>query len=137
MFGTKCVTALVEVCFNLKVEKTFRAPFTPERSMKALKKAIDGAAFGTVLCLFTDAPTHDLALKSEVITQKRSINAQIFIFLTPDYDIKNSVNLASYRAYQEVSDRHTYIMSQTEPSVIKRLVIKYLQSTEKGIRRDC
>jgi hypothetical protein len=105
----------------------------PERSMKALKKAIDGAAFGTVLCLFTDAPTHDLALKSEVITQKRNRKAQIFIFLTPDYDIKNSVNLASYRAYQEVSDRHTYIMSQTEPSVIKRLVIKYLQSTEK----DC
>ena len=105
--------------------------------MKALKKAIDGAAYGTVLCLFTDAATHDIALKSAVVTQKRNRNAQIFIFLTPDYDIRSSVNLASYRAYQEVSDRHTYIMSQTEPSVIKRLVIKYLQSTEKGIQREC
>ena len=40
--------------------------------------------------------------------------------------------LESYRAYQEVADKHVYIMSQTEPSEVKRVIVKYLKSSDKG-----
>ena len=42
------------------------------------------------------------------------------------------LQLESYRAYQEVADKHVYIMSQTKPSEVKRVIVKYLQSTLKG-----
>jgi len=106
-----------------------------EQSTLAIVETLKKAAFGEVFCLFTDAPTHQLNLKAEILRRKKEQDIPIFVFLTPDYNIYSSkIAQDSYRLYQNISSRHTYIMSQTDPSSLVILIDKYLRSNKMGCR---
>lgn len=102
-----------------------------EKSLDGILKAINTANHGAVLCLFTDAPSKDLDLEPDITKKLIEKDVHLFIFLTPDYDLSNAQALQSYRVYQKISKRHTYIMSKTEPSTASIIMHKALKSSQK------
>jgi len=93
-----------------------------------------------VICLFTDAASHDLNYEKDIIRKVTEKDVHLFIFLTPDYPLyagegdsyrKPSVGMESYRVYQRITGRHTYIMSKTEPSTASIIMHKALKSSAK------
>ena len=112
-----------------------------EKSMDGILKAVNTANHGAVVCLFTDAASHDLNLEAEISRKIKEKDVHIFIFLTPDYPLyKGEGNwyrepkkgLESYRVYQRISHRHTYIMSKTDPSTAAIVMQKALKTSQKG-----
>ena len=103
-----------------------------EQSMDAILKGLKAGDHGEVFCLFTDAPSHKLELEAEILRRKAEFDIPIFVFITPDYDIYHSGAEASFRAYQRITRRHTYIMSQIEPSSLVTVIKKNLKSSKTG-----
>ena len=112
-----------------------------ERSMDGILKAINTANHGAVICLFTDAASHDLHLEKDITKKIIEKDIHLFIFLTPDYPLypgegssyrEPDKGMESYRVYQKISSRHTYIMSKTEPSTASIIMHKALKSSHKG-----
>ena len=106
----------------------------PEQSFDAILKGLKLGSHGEVFCLFTDAPTHKLELEKEIMRRKAEFDIPIFVFITPDYNInRNTIAELSFRAYQRITRRHTYIMSQIDPSSLVTVIKKYLKSSKTGI----
>jgi len=111
-----------------------------EKSMDGILKAVNVANHGAVICLFTDAASHDLNLEDQILRKIREKDVHIFIFLTPDYPLykgegssyrEPKKGMESYRVYQRISHRHTYIMSKTEPSTAAIVMQKALKTSQK------
>ena len=109
--------------------------------MEGILKAMNVANLGAVICLFTDAASHDLNLETKITTKITEKDINLFIFLTPDYPLypgegdnyrQPDKGLESYRVYQRISHRHTYIMSKTDPSTAAIVMHKALKSSQKG-----
>ena len=109
--------------------------------MDGILQAINAASHGAVICLFTDAASHDLRLEDEISRKITEKDIHLFIFLTPDYPLyagegssyrQPTKGMESYRVYQKISSRHTYIMSKTEPSTAAIVMHKALKSSQKG-----
>ena len=118
----------------------------PERSTKAIVETGKKANAGAVLCLFTDAATHDHELEEEIQKWVEQKGLSIYVFLTPDYPITPGVNenkyanptlgIPSFKLYQRISKRHTYIMSKTEPSSASLIIKKAVQRSIEGKTRN-
>ena len=100
--------------------------------MDAILKGLKAGDHGEVFCLFTDAPSHKLELEAEILRRKAEFDIPIFVFITPDYDIYRSGAEASFRAYQRITRKHTYIMSQIDPSSLVTVIKKHLKSSKTG-----
>ena len=105
---------------------------TPEQSLDGILKGLNDGNHGEVFCLFTDAPSHQLNLKRDILRKKTEKDVPIFVFITPDYNIYDSSNNRSFRVYQEITGRHTYIMSQIGPSSLVTVIKKMLKSSKQG-----
>ena len=103
-----------------------------EKSMDGILKAVKLGNHGAVVCLFTDAPSKDLKFESDIKKKITEKDIHMFIFLTPDYDNNNAKAFESYKVYQKISNRHTYIMSKTEASTASIIMHKALKSSQKG-----
>ena len=105
----------------------------PEQSLDAILKGLKVGSHGEVFCLFTDAATHKLELEAEILRRKAEYDIPVFVFITPDYNINiNNEARLSFRAYQRITRRHTYIMSQIDPSSLVTVIKKYLKSSKTG-----
>ena len=114
----------------------------PERSTKGLLETARMATAGAVLCLFTDAATHDHDLEADIQNIVRNKGLSIYIFLTADYPIDPNENrgnyanpqlgIPSFKLYQRLSKRHTYIMSKTDPSSASLVIEKALKKSTEG-----
>ena len=116
----------------------------PERSTKAIVETGKKANADAVLCLFTDAATHDLGLETEIMKLVENKGLSIYVFLTPDYPIvpgecgdpycyaNPTEGIPSFKLYQRISKRHTYIMSKTEPSSASLIIEKALKRSTEG-----
>jgi hypothetical protein len=84
----------------------------PERSTKAIVETGKKANADAVLCLFTDAATHDEELEAEIQKLVQNKGLSIYIFLTPDYPIVPGVcetcyanprlGIPSFKLYQDI-----------------------------------
>jgi len=105
----------------------------PEQSLDAILRGLNVGTHGEVFCLFTDAATHKLRLENEIMRRKAEFDIPIFVFITPDYTINVTRDAElSFRAYQRITQRHTYIMSQISPSSLVTIIKKYLKSSTRG-----
>eukprot|EP00092_Neocalanus_flemingeri_P054516 GFUD01064214.1.p1 GENE.GFUD01064214.1~~GFUD01064214.1.p1 ORF type:complete len:1274 (-),score=241.09 GFUD01064214.1:268-3900(-) len=114
----------------------------PEKSTKGILDTVKSANANAVLCLFTDAATHDHNLETEIKNKLRDKDISLYIFLTPDYPIVPGVNegayanptlgIPSFHLYQRLSNRQTYIMSKTEPSTASLVIEKALKKKKEG-----
>ena len=108
-----------------------------EQSLDAILKGLKRGGHGEVFCLFTDAPSHKLELEAEINRRRKEFDVPIFVFITPDYSIYRGGATDSFRAYQRISNRHTYIMSQIDPSSLVTVIKKHLIKQTKGIHPLC
>merc|ERR1712223_1767914 len=103
-----------------------------EQSTDGILRGLEKGGHGEVFCLFTDAPSHQLDLLNEINRRRTEKDVPIFVFITPDYNIYRSGAEESFRVYQNITQRHTYIMSQIDPTSLVTVIKKKLKNKDTG-----